>query len=178
MCIRDRRQHSESSGQDLTYFDEETKSRYFPYVVEPSGGLDRGVLAFWLDSYDEEPDPSTGSGQASSNAVRAVCRLHRKLAPVTVAILPLSRNEKLVPAARDVHARLRRHFTTQYDDAQGIGRRYRRQDEIGTPYCVTVDFDSLEDHQVTIRDRDTMAQSRIPIDDLVSVLQDKVEHGW
>jgi len=165
----DLRQHSEASGQDLTYFDEETKSRYFPYVVEPSGGLDRGVLAFWLDSYDEEPD---------GDNVRVVCRLHRKLAPVTVAILPLSRNEKLVPAARDVHARLRRHLTTQYDDAQGIGRRYRRQDEIGTPYCVTVDFDSLDDHQVTIRDRDTMAQSRIPIDDLVSVLQDKIDHGW
>ena len=165
----DLRQHAEHSGQDLTYFDEETKSRYFPYVVEPSGGLDRGVLAFWLDSYDEEPD---------GEAVRVVCRLHRKLAPVTVAVLPLSRNAKLVPAARDVHARLQRHFTTQYDDAQGIGRRYRRQDEIGTPYCVTVDFDSLEDHQVTIRDRDTMHQSRIPIDELVSVLQDKVEHGW
>jgi glycyl-tRNA synthetase len=165
----DLRQHAEHSGQDLTYFDEETKSRYFPYVVEPSGGLDRGVLAFWLDSYDEEPD---------GEAVRVVCRLHRKLAPVTVAVLPLSRNAKLVPAAQDVHARLRRHFTTQYDDAQGIGRRYRRQDEIGTPYCVTVDFDSLEDHQVTIRDRDTMHQSRIPIDELVTVLQDKVEHGW
>ncbi len=165
----DLRQHAEHSGQDLTYFDEETKSRYFPYVVEPSGGLDRGVLAFWLDSYDEEPD---------GEAVRVVCRLHRKLAPVTVAVLPLSRNAKLVPAAQDVHARLLRHFTTQYDDAQGIGRRYRRQDEIGTPYCVTVDFDSLEDHQVTIRDRDTMHQSRIPIDELVSVLQDKVEHGW
>ena len=165
----DLRQHAEHSGQDLTYFDEETKSRYFPYVVEPSGGLDRGVLAFWLDSYDEEPD---------GEAVRVVCRLHRKLAPVTVAVLPLSRNAKLVPAAQDVHARLRRHFSTQYDDAQGIGRRYRRQDEIGTPYCVTVDFDSLEDHQVTIRDRDTMHQSRIPIDELVSVLQDKVEHGW
>ena len=165
----DLRQHAEHSGQDLTYFDEETKSRYFPYVVEPSGGLDRGVLAFWLDSYDEEPD---------GEAVRVVCRLHRKLAPVTVAVLPLSRNAKLVPAAQDVHARLRRHFTTQYDDAQGIGRRYRRQDEIGTPYCATVDFDSLEDHQVTIRDRDTMHQSRIPIDELVSVLQDKVEHGW
>ena len=174
----DLRQHSEASGQDLTYFDEETKERYFPYVVEPSGGLDRGVLAFWLDSYDEEPDPSTGSGQAQSNAVRVVLRLHRKLAPMTVAVLPLSRNAKLVPAARDVYGRLRRLFTTQYDDAQSIGRRYRRQDEIGTPYCVTVDFDSLEDHQVTIRDRDSMRQSRIPIDDLVSVLQDKLEHGW
>jgi glycyl-tRNA synthetase len=165
----DLRQHAEHSGQDLTYFDEETKSRYFPYVVEPSGGLDRGVLAFWLDSYDEEPD---------GEAVRVVCRLHRKLAPVTVAVLPLSRNDKLVSTVQDVHARLRRHFTTQFDDAQSIGRRYRRQDEIGTPYCVTVDFDSLDDHQVTIRDRDTMHQSRIPIDDLVSVLQDKLEHGW
>ena len=165
----DLRQHSEHSGQDLTYFDEETKSRYYPYVVEPSGGLDRGVLAFWLDSYDEEPD---------GDAVRVVCRLHRKLAPVTVAVLPLSRNDKLVSTVQDVHARLRRHFTTQFDDAQSIGRRYRRQDEIGTPYCVTVDFDSLDDHQVTIRDRDTMHQSRVPIDDLVSVLQDKIEHGW
>ena len=165
----DLRQHAEHSGQDLTYFDEETKSRYFPYVVEPSGGLDRGVLAFWLDSYDEEPD---------GEAVRVVCRLHRKLAPVTVAVLPLSRNDKLVSTVQDVHARLRRHFTTQFDDAQSIGRRYRRQDEIGTPYCVTVDFDSLDDHQVTIRDRDTMHQSRVPIDDLVSVLQDKLEHGW
>ena len=165
----DLRQHAEHSGQDLTYFDEETKSRYFPYVVEPSGGLDRGVLAFWLDSYDEEPD---------GEAVRVVCRLHRKLAPVTVAVLPLSRNDKLVSTVQDVHARLRRHFTTQFDDAQSIGRRYRRQDEIGTPYCVTVDFDSLDDQQVTIRDRDTMHQSRVPIDDLVSVLQDKLEHGW
>jgi glycyl-tRNA synthetase len=165
----DLRQHAEHSGQDLTYFDEETKSRYFPYVVEPSGGLDRGVLAFWLDSYDEEPD---------GDNVRVVCRLHRKLAPVTVAVLPLSRNDKLVSTVQDVHARLRRHFTTQFDDAQSIGRRYRRQDEIGTPYCVTVDFDSLDDHQVTIRDRDTMHQSRVPIDDLVSVLQDKLEHGW
>ncbi len=138
-------------------------------MVEPSGGLDRGVLAFWLDSYDEEPD---------GNAVRVVLRLHRKLAPMTVAVLPLSRNAKLVPAARDVYGRLRRQFTTQYDDAQSIGRRYRRQDEIGTPYCVTVDFDSLEDLQVTIRDRDSMRQSRIPIDDLVNVLQDKLEHGW
>ena len=165
----DLRQHAEHSGQDLTYFDEETKSRYFPYVVEPSGGLDRGVLAFWLDSYNEEPD---------GEAVRIVCRLHRKLAPVTVAVLPLSRNDKLVSTVQDVHARLRRHFTTQFDDAQSIGRRYRRQDEIGTPYCVTVDFDSLDDQQVTIRDRDTMHQSRVPIDDLVSVLQDKLEHGW
>ena len=165
----DLRQHAQTSGQDLTYFDDESQSRYYPYVVEPSGGLDRAVLAFWLDSYDEEPD---------GNAVRVVLKLHRKLAPVTVAVLPLSRNARLAPAAQEVHAQLRRHFTVQYDDAQSIGRRYRRQDEIGTPYCVTVDFDSLDDHRVTIRDRDTMHQIRIPIADLVGVLRDKVDHGW
>ena len=187
----DLRQHSEHSGQDLTYFDEETKTRYFPYVIEPSGGVDRATLAFWLDSYDEEPEtpstslgqapageaqtPSTGSGQA---AVRVVLHLHRKLAPVTVGLLPLSRNERLAPTAREVFNQLNRRFRTQFDDAQSIGRRYRRQDEIGTPYCVTVDFDTLEDHRVTIRDRDTMHQSRVAISDLNAMLQDKLDHGW
>ena len=180
----DLRQHAAASGQDLTYFDdsaEDGQDRYFPYVIEPSGGVDRATLAFWLDAYDEEPDPSprseSGSGQAGET-VRVVLHFHRALAPITVAILPLSRNARLVPKAREVYARVRRHFTTQYDDAQSIGRRYRRQDEIGTPYCVTVDFDTLEDQRVTIRDRDTMHQSRIPIADLVPVLRDKLEHGW
>ena len=173
----DLRQHAEFSGQDMTYFDdsaEDGRNRYLPYVIEPSGGVDRAVLAFWLDAYDEEPDPSAKSG----DAVRVVLHLHRKLAPVTVAALPLSRNEKLTPTAREVYAQLRKNFNAQYDDAQSIGRRYRRQDEIGTPYCVTIDFDTLDDHQVTIRDRDTMSQSRIPIDHLVEVLRDKLEHGW
>ena len=171
----DLRQHAAASGQDLTYFDPDAtgadaeNSRYYPYVIEPAAGVDRAVLAFWLDSYDEEPDGET---------VRVVLHLHRELAPITVAILPLSRNARLVPQAREVYAMLRRHFTAQYDDAQSIGRRYRRQDEIGTPYCVTVDFDTLEDQGVTIRDRDTMHQSRITIADLVPVLQDKLEHGW
>ncbi|MDP6548458.1 MAG: glycine--tRNA ligase [Dehalococcoidia bacterium] len=172
----DLRRHSEASGQDLTYFDESAEEgeerRYFPYVIEPSGGVDRATLAFWLDAYDEEPDP----GQKQGDAVRVVLHLHTKLAPVTVALLPLSRNAKLAPAALEVYALLRKSFNTQYDDAQSIGRRYRRQDEIGTPYCVTVDFDSLEDQQVTIRDRDTMEQSRIPIADLVDVLRDKIDH--
>ena len=122
----DLRQHAEFSGQDMTYFDdaaEDGHDRYFPYVIEPSGGVDRATLAFWLDAYDEEPDPSA----KSSEAVRVVLHLHRKLAPVTVAALPLSRNDKLVPTARDVYARLRKHFNTQYDDAQSIGRRYRRR---------------------------------------------------
>ena len=181
----DLRRHSEFSGEDLTYFDEESKEHYYPYVIEPSGGVDRAALAFWLDSYDEEPDPSTGSGKAPStgsasagNAVRVVSHLHRKLAPVTVAVLPLSRNARLTPSARTVYQQLLRYFNTQFDDAQSIGRRYRRQDEIGTPYCVTVDFDTLEDQQVTIRDRDTMYQVRLPISDLIGVLQDKLEHGW
>lgn len=172
----DLRRHSEASGQDLTYFDESVEDgekRYFPYVIEPSGGVDRATLAFWLDSYDEEPDP----GQKQGDAVRVVLHLHTKLAPVTVALLPLSRNARLAPAAREVYALLRKNFNTQYDDAQSIGRRYRRQDEIGTPYCVTVDFDSLEDQQVTIRDRDTMEQSRIPIADLVDALRDKIDNG-
>ncbi len=168
----DLKQHSQSSGQDMTFFDdsaEKDSQRYFPYVIEPSGGVDRATLAFWVDSYDEEPD---------GDAVRTVLHLHRRLAPVTVAVLPLSRNTRLVPTARNVYDQLRSSFNTQYDDAQSIGRRYRRQDEIGTPYCVTVDFDTLDDQAVTIRDRDSMHQARIPLDRLVSVLQDKFEHGW
>ena len=165
----DLKQHAEFSGEDLSYFDDESQSRYYPYVIEPSGGVDRATLAFWLDAYDEEPD---------GNAVRVVSRIHRRLAPVTVAVLPLSRNERLLPTARRIHDLLRGRFNTQFDDAQSIGRRYRRQDEIGTPYCVTIDFDTLDDHQVTIRDRDTMYQGRVPVAALVDVLQDKLEHGW
>ena len=169
----DLKAHGEASGQDLTYFDDETREHYYPYVIEPSGGADRATLAFLLDSYDEEPDSSSGKEET-----RALLRLHRHTAPVKVALLPLSRNERLVPTAREVHGLLRPHFATQYDDAQSIGRRYRRQDEIGTPYCVTVDFQSLEDMGVTIRDRDTMRQIRVPIVELVPILRDKLEHGW
>ena len=165
----DLQRHADFSGQDLTYFDDEDKARYTPYVIEPSGGVDRATLAFWLDAYDEEPD---------GNATRVVLHLHRQLAPVTVAVLPLSRNARLLPTARGVYDLLRKHFRAQFDDSQSIGRRYRRQDEIGTTYCVTVDFDTLDDRQVTLRDRDTMHQIRIPIAGLVDVLNDKLEHGW
>ena len=110
--------------------------------------------------------------------MRVVSRLHRQLAPVAVAVLPLSRNERLLPTARRIHGMLNRHFRTQFDDAQSIGRRYRRQDEIGTPYCVTIDFDTLDDRQATIRDRDTMHQARVPVAELVDILRDKLEHGW
>ena len=161
--------HAAASGEDLTYFDQDTREHFLPYVIEPSGGVDRAALAFWLDAYDEEPD---------GDAVRVVSHLHPKLAPIAVAVLPLSRNARLAPTARSIYDRLRRHFRVQYDDAQSVGRRYRRQDEIGTPWCVTVDFDTLEDQQVTIRDRDTMHQVRIPVADLVAILQDKLEHNW
>ena len=168
----DLRQHQETSGQDLTYFDETAEGdnrRYLPYVIEPSGGVDRATLAFWLDAYDEEPD---------GDAVRVVSHIHRDLAPVQVAALPLSRNDKLLPTARRIYDVLRRHFRSQYDDSQAIGRRYRRQDEIGTPYCVTIDFDTIDDDQVTIRDRDTMHQARVPVSELVAILNDKIEHAW
>ena len=169
----DLKAHGESSGEDLKYFDDEMKEHYYPYVIEPSGGVDRAALAFLIDSYDEEPDTSS-----SKEETRTLLRLHRRLAPIKAAVLPLSRNEKLVPTARNVHALLRQHMPTQFDDAQSIGRRYRRQDEIGTPFCVTVDFDTLEDKQVTIRERDTMEQIRVPIAGLVGILQDKLQHGW
>ena len=168
----DLRQHQETSGQDLTYFDETAEGdnrRYLPSVIEPSGGVDRATLAFWLDAYDEEPD---------GDAVRVGSHIHRDIAPVQVAALPLSRNDKLLPTARRIYDVLRRHFRSQYDDSQAIGRRYRRQDEIGTPYCVTIDFDTIDDDQVTIRDRETMHQARVPVSELVAILNDKIEHAW
>ncbi len=169
----DLKHHGEASGDDLTYFDDAEKERYYPYVIEPSGGVDRAALAFLLDAYDEEPE-----GQDTDKAeVRVVLKFHKDIAPYKVALLPLSRNERLVPTARRVFEMVRRRFAAQYDDSQSIGRRYRRQDEIGTPYCVTVDFDTLEDEAVTIRDRDTMEQERVPIESLVSALSDRLEEG-
>ena len=154
--------HSEASGQSLTYFDQATGDRYTPHVIEPSFGLTRSMLAFLLDAYREEEAPNAKGG----TDVRTVLRLDPRLAPVKVAVLPLSRNERLSPLAREVADALRGSWVVDFDDAGAIGRRYRRQDEIGTPLCVTVDFDSLDDHEVTVRDRDSMAQERIPIDRL------------
>jgi glycyl-tRNA synthetase len=161
----DLRQHSEASGVNLTYFDEETGEHITPYIIEPSAGVDRPLLAFIVDAYREEE---------VRGEKRVVLRLHPALAPVKATVLPLSRNEKLVPKAREVWAMLRPHFMTQYDDAQSIGRRYRRQDEIGTPYCVTVDFDTLEDEAVTIRERDSMDQVRVPVSGLVEALRERL----
>ena len=162
----DLKQHAQHSGKDLTYFDPDSGERFLPYVIEPSAGVDRSALAFLIDAYDEEPD---------KDEIRVLLRLHPDLAPVKVAVLPLSRNETLLPMARDVYTELRKCFVTQYDDAQSIGRRYRRQDEIGTPYCVTIDFQSLEDHQVTIRERDGMKQIRVPVAELTSTLEKKLK---
>jgi glycyl-tRNA synthetase len=158
-------QHAKYSGKTLSYFDEDANERYTPYVIEPSAGVDRSALAFLVDAYDEE---------LAEGETRVVLHFHPDLAPVKVAVLPLSRNEKLAPLAREVYTKLRRHFMTQYDDAQSIGRRYRRQDEIGTPFCVTIDFQSLEDNQVTIRERDSMAQIRLTIEGLARTLQAKL----
>src|SRR6266705_1210315 len=152
--------HSQFSGQDLSYTDPETKERYIPWLVETSGSVDRTFLNLLLDAYEEEPDPT---GQES----RTVLRLHPWLALVKVAVLPLLKNkEELVNTARTVYKRLQRLMVTQYDDVGSIGRRYRRQDEIGTPYCVTIDHQTLEDQTVTVRDRDAMTQIRVAIDEL------------
>jgi len=159
-------QHAKYSGKSLEYFDEETKEHFVPYIIEPSAGVDRSALAFLCDAYDEEPD--------DAGEIRVILHLHPNLAPIKVAILPLSRREQLVAAAKEIYADLRQCWMVQYDDAQSIGRRYRRQDEIGTPFCVTIDFQSLEDEQVTIRERDSMKQIRIPISELRNTLAAKL----
>ena len=162
--------HQEASKQDMTYLDQESGERFIPYVIEPAAGVDRGTLVFLLEAYAEDEAPDA-RGRLEK---RTVLRLDPRLAPVKVAVLPLSRNADLSPKARDIAAVLRKRWNTDFDDASAIGRRYRRQDEIGTPYCVTVDFDSLEDQAVTVRERDSMAQVRIGIDALPDYLADRL----
>ena len=156
----DLRTHSEHSGQDLSFFDQTTGERWVPYVIEPAAGVGRPMMAFLLEAYTEDEAPNAKGGVDK----RLVLRLDRRLAPVKAAVLPLSRNTDLSPKAKDLAARLRRSWNVEFDDAGAIGRRYRRQDEIGTPFCVTVDFDTLEDQAVTIRERDTMTQERVGLD--------------
>ena len=158
--------HSKGSGADLSYFDQATGTRYTPFVIEPAAGADRTTLAFLLDAYDEDEAPNTKGGVDR----RIVLRLDPRLAPVKAAVLPLSRHADLSPVAKDLAAELRRHWNVEYDDSQAIGRRYRRQDEIGTPYCLTVDFDSLTDQAVTIRERDSMTQQRVALDQVATYL--------
>jgi glycyl-tRNA synthetase len=152
--------HAKHSGAELSYFDQTTDERYVPYVIEPAAGLTRSLMAFLVDAYQEDEAPNAKGVPEK----RVVLRLDRKLAPVKAAVLPLSRNESLSPKARDLAAELRRNWNVEFDDAGAIGRRYRRQDEIGTPFCITVDFDTLDDHAVTVRERDSMAQERVALD--------------
>jgi glycyl-tRNA synthetase len=161
----DLKKHSETSGQDLSYFDDETKEKYFPYVIEPSAGVERPLLAFLIDAYTEVIGGRTKTTKATKER-EIVLKLDKKLAPVKFAVLPLVNKEPLIKLAKEIYENLKRYWLIQYDEVGSIGRRYRRQDEIGTPYCLTVDFDSLEDKKVTVRDRDTMEQKRVAIAEL------------
>ncbi|HEV7524302.1 MAG TPA: His/Gly/Thr/Pro-type tRNA ligase C-terminal domain-containing protein, partial [Acidimicrobiia bacterium] len=167
-------QHAKFSGEDLTYFDQEREERYLPYVIEPAAGADRATLAFLLAAYDEDEAP-TGEGKSEK---RTVLRLDPRLAPIKVAVLPLSKKDTLIPLSDEVANTLRPHFMIDVDVAGAIGRRYRRQDEIGTPLCVTIDFETIDDQAVTVRDRDSMQQERIPLDRLVGELRERLGEGF
>jgi glycyl-tRNA synthetase len=160
--------HGKASGADLSFFEQDSGERYVPFVIEPAAGVDRTVLTFLLDAYTVDEAPNAKGVMEE----RTVMRLDHRLAPVKAAVLPLSRNADLSPKARDLAARLRRRWNVDFDDAGAIGRRYRRQDEIGTPFAITVDFDTLDDHAVTVRERDTMAQKRIALDQVESYLRE------
>jgi glycyl-tRNA synthetase len=161
----DLKQHSEHSGEDLRYFDPDTNERFFPYVIEPAAGATRTTFAFLIDAYDEE---------TVNDETRTVLRLDPRLAPYKTAILPLSKKEELVEPAERIATELRQRWMVEMDVTQSIGRRYRRQDEIGTPYAVTVDFETLEDKAVTVRDRDSMKQDRVSMDRLVDYLAERL----
>jgi glycyl-tRNA synthetase len=162
----DLRTHSEASGTTLDHYDQSTETRYTPYVIEPAAGVGRAMMAFLLDAYTEDEAPNTKGGMDK----RVVLKLDRRLAPVKAAVLPLSRNADLTPRAKELAATLRQHWNVDFDDAGAIGKRYRRQDEIGTPFCLTVDFDTLEDNAVTVRERDSMAQERVALDQVEAYL--------
>jgi glycyl-tRNA synthetase len=162
--------HSKASGTDLSYFDQAADERYVPYVIEPAAGLSRSLMTFLVDAWTEDEAPNTKGGVDK----RTVLRLDPRLAPVKVAVLPLSRNEDLTPRAKALAAELRQVWNVEFDDSGAIGRRYRRQDEIGTPYCVTVDFESLEDGAATVRERDSMSQERISLEGLRSYFVERL----
>ena len=171
----DLRRHAEYSGEKLEYFDQASGRRYVPYVIEPAAGTDRATLAFLVDAYDEEVVEREGQGKGEG---RTVLRLHPQLAPVKVAVLPLVSRDGQPELAHEVAARLRALMQTEYDEGGAIGRRYRRQDEIGTPWCVTIDHQSLEDRTVTVRDRDSLAQERVAIDELPALLAGRLSAPW
>ena len=163
----DLKTHQKSSGKDLSFLDDQTKERYFPYVIEPAAGVDRGALAFLLDAYDEEP---TKNGET-----RVVLHFHPKMAPIKIAVFPLVKKDGLRELAMSLENKLRDHFTTFYDESGAIGRRYRRQDEIGTPFCITVDYDTKQDNTVTLRYRDSMEQKRIDIKKIIPNIKKEIE---
>ncbi|HON21730.1 MAG TPA: glycine--tRNA ligase [Candidatus Paceibacterota bacterium] len=166
--------HSKYSGHELVYFDEKTKEKFTPYIIETSAGADRGALVFLIDAYEEVKGGRTQTTEAKKE-VEIVLKFHPLVAPIKVAVFPLLKNkEELVNLAKEIYQNLKKHFMAQYDEIDSIGRRYRRQDEIGTPYCVTVDFQSVEDKTVTVRDRDSLKQERVPIDNLTSYLKERV----
>ena len=162
----DLKTHSEASGEDLSYYDQQNEERWIPYCIEPAAGLGRAMMAFLIDAYDEEEAPNAKGGTDT----RVVLRLDRRLAPVKVAVLPLSKKPELSGPAEELATKLRQYWNVDFDTSGAIGRRYRRQDETGTPFCVTYDFDTLEDNAVTVRERDTMEQERVPLDELEAYL--------
>ena len=169
--------HSKNSGKDLRYYDEDSKEKYFPYIIETSGGIDRSFLAFLCDAYQEIKGGRTKTTKATKG-VEILLKLDKKIAPIKVAVLPLVRNKPgLVKKAKEVYQILKPHFVCQYDELGSIGRRYRRVDEIGCPWVLTIDFDTLKDNTVTLRDRDTMAQERVKIADLVELLKEKLSEA-
>jgi len=167
--------HAEYSGEKLEYFDQASKERYVPHVIEPAAGADRATLAFLVDAYDEELVEREGTGQGER---RTVLRLHPRLAPVKAAVLPLVAKDGQPEVARAVHAEVRRRVQSEYDEGGAIGRRYRRQDEIGTPFCATIDHQTLEDRTVTLRDRDSLAQERLAIEGLAQEIEGRVNAPW
>lgn len=173
----DLKRHSQFSGEDLKYFDEEKKKKYFPFVIEPTLGIERLILAILCDAFEEIPGGRTKTTKPTKE-IEILLKLDKKVAPIKVAILPLiKKNPKLVEKAREIYRMLKPHFVCQYDEVGSIGRRYRRQDEIGTPYCITIDFETLKQEDVTVRDRDTMEQERIKIKNLIPFLKEKLEES-
>lgn len=170
----DLQQHEKYSGRSMKYRDPETGEEYVPYVIEPTGGMERTILALMLDAYSEIEGGRTTTTESAKD-VEVVLRLNKKLAPIKVAVLPLSKKAELVAVAKQAFDKLKSYFVCQYDETASIGKRYRRQDEIGTPYCVTVDFETLNDKAVTVRDRDTMKQERVEIGKLAEYLQENLE---
>jgi glycyl-tRNA synthetase len=167
--------HAEFSGEKLEYFDQATGERYVPHVIEPAAGADRALLAFLVDSYDEEVVEREGAGEGER---RTVLRLHPRLAPVKAAVLPLVGKDGQPELAREVHDALRVRVQSEYDDGGAIGRRYRRQDEIGTPFCLTIDHQSIEDGTLTLRDRDSLVQERLPIANIADEIERRVTAPW